>query len=68
MKTHGEVHTWINVFLTSVLVGGKYLASCFGRFTSGTHSLQGWVGPRAGLVGVEEKFIDPTEITAVVDP
>jgi hypothetical protein len=54
MKTYGGVDVWIHVFLTSALVGGELSTSCRGRFTSGerapgTHWIEDWVGPRAGL-------------------
>jgi hypothetical protein len=44
----------IHIFLTSVLVGGEWLASGPCRFTPGerassTHSIGGCVDPRAGL-------------------
>jgi hypothetical protein len=47
-----DVYT--QVCLTSALVGGKWSASCPGRFTPeerapGTHWIGGWVHPRAGL-------------------
>jgi hypothetical protein len=46
--------------LTSVLVGGEWLASRPGRFTPGakasdTNWIAAWVGPRAGLDGVEKR-------------
>jgi hypothetical protein len=44
-------------FLTSVLDGGELSASRLCRFTSGTHSIGGWMGPRAGLDAVEERKI-----------
>jgi hypothetical protein len=49
-------------FLTSALDGSEWLASSTGRFTpreraSGTHWIEGWVGPRAGLDAVEKRKI-----------
>jgi hypothetical protein len=47
-------------FLTSALVTGEWSASRPGCFTArerapGTHWIGGWVGPRAGLDGVEKR-------------
>jgi hypothetical protein len=47
------VDVYTHVFLTSALVGDEWSASCFGRFTPGTHWKRGWVGPRAGLDDME---------------
>jgi hypothetical protein len=60
MKTHRGVDVEIHVFLTSVLVGGEWLASrpsCFtsGEGAPGTHWIGGWVGPRSGLDTVENR-------------
>jgi hypothetical protein len=60
MKTYGEVDIYINVFLISALVVGEWSASRPGRFTlgeraPGTHWIESWVGPRAGLDDVEKK-------------
>jgi hypothetical protein len=46
------------LFLTSVLDGGEWSASHACRFTPGeiapgTHWVEGWVGPRAGLDAME---------------
>jgi hypothetical protein len=46
--------------LTSALVGGEWSASRPNRFTPGeralgTHWIDGWVGPRAGLDDVEKR-------------
>jgi hypothetical protein len=54
MKAYGEVDVYILVILTSALVGGEWSASRLGRCilgerAPGTHSIRGWVGPRAGL-------------------
>jgi hypothetical protein len=48
-------------FLTSALDGGKRAASLPGRFTSGTHSIWNWMGPRVGLtLWSREKFLAHT--------
>jgi hypothetical protein len=63
MRAHGGVDVYINVFLTSALVGGEWSSSRPGRFTPGErapciHSIESWVGPRAGLEDVKkEKFL-----------
>jgi hypothetical protein len=49
-------------FLTSVLYGGKCLASRFGRFipkenAPRTHGIGGWVDPRNGLEAVKKRKI-----------
>jgi hypothetical protein len=54
MKKHGEVEAHVHAFLTSALGGSEWSVSSSGRFTfekggSCTHSVGGWVGPRAGL-------------------
>jgi hypothetical protein len=43
--------------LTSALAGGKWSASCPGRFTPGTHWIGDWMGPRTGLYDVERRKI-----------
>jgi hypothetical protein len=56
--------------LTSALDGGEWSASLTGRFTSrerapGTHWIEGWVGPRAGLeVVVKRKIPSPFKTNA----
>jgi hypothetical protein len=56
MKTCGGVDVYTHIFLTSALVGGEWLASVPGRFTSGERAPgTNWmVGPRAGLDDVEK--------------
>jgi hypothetical protein len=49
MKINGRVDVYTNIFLTSVLDGGELPASCPDCFTSSTHQIRGWVGPRADL-------------------
>jgi hypothetical protein len=54
-------------FLTSVLDGGEWSASCPGHFTPrerapGTHSIGGWVGPKAVLDVVKRKIPSSTYI------
>jgi hypothetical protein len=51
-------------FLTSALDGWEWSASRTGRFTpgetaSGTHWIESWVDPRAGLDAVEKRIILP---------
>jgi hypothetical protein len=60
MKANVGIHVQIYIFLTSILVGGKWLASRPCRFTTGEkvpdiHCIGGRVGPRAGLDEVENK-------------
>jgi hypothetical protein len=67
MKAYGEVDVWIDIFLTSVLVGGEWSASLPGRITPGeraprTHWIAGWVDPRAGLDNVEKKKLALPEL------
>jgi hypothetical protein len=47
-------------FLTSALDGGEWSASRPGRFTpgeiaTGTHWIEGWMSPSAGLDAVEKR-------------
>jgi hypothetical protein len=58
IKAYKGKEVKLHSFLFSVLDGGKWLASCSGRITSGgkdpaTHCIEGWVGPRNGLDGSE---------------
>jgi hypothetical protein len=55
MKGYGGVHVWIHVFLTSALVGGEWLASRHGGFTSSIHWKGDWVGPKTCLGDVEKR-------------
>jgi hypothetical protein len=61
MKAQVGVDVWIHIFLTSALAGGEWSASCPGRFTLGTHWIEGLGGPqrRSGQFG-EEKILDLT--------
>jgi hypothetical protein len=54
MKAYGSGCT-DPFFLTSALVGGELSASRLGRFARGTHCLEGWVDPRAGLNDAEKR-------------
>jgi hypothetical protein len=50
------------LFLTSVLDGGEWSTSIPGRFTPGeralgTHWIEGWMGPRAGVEAMEKRKI-----------
>jgi hypothetical protein len=54
MKAYGVVDVYIHILLTSALAGGEWSASRPSRFTPwerapSTHSIGGWVDPRAGL-------------------
>jgi hypothetical protein len=47
----------MDIFLTSALAGSDWSASSLGRFTPregapGTHWIEGWADPRAGLENV----------------
>jgi hypothetical protein len=55
-----KVDVQIHIFLTSTLAGDEWSASRPGRFTPGerapgTHWIEGWVGPKAGLDEVEKR-------------
>jgi hypothetical protein len=59
MKEYGEVDVYIHIFLTLALAEGERSALRPGRFIPGerapaTHSIGGWVDPRAGLDQVEK--------------
>jgi hypothetical protein len=56
---YGGADVYIHIFLTLALVGGEWSASrpcCFtpGKELSGTHFIEGWVDPRAGLDDMEK--------------
>jgi hypothetical protein len=60
MKAYWGMDVDSHIFLTSALVGGKWLASRLCRFTSverilDTHLIGDWVGPRAGLGYVDKR-------------
>jgi hypothetical protein len=62
MKAYWGVEVQLHAFLSSVLDGGEFSASHTGRFTPrerapGTHWIEGWVGPRAGLNTVVKRKI-----------
>jgi hypothetical protein len=64
MKLYGVVDVQIYVFLTSVLVWGKWSASCPGRFAPRerapcTYRIRGWVVLRSGLDDVDRGEILP---------
>jgi hypothetical protein len=64
MKTYGGVELFIQVLLSSALVGGEWSASRHGRITPGEgapspHYIGGWVGLRIGLDDVERRKILP---------
>jgi hypothetical protein len=54
MKAYGGVKLQIHI-LSSALNGGEWPATRPYSFTPGTHSIGGWVGPRAGLDEVQER-------------
>jgi hypothetical protein len=59
MKTYGGADVQIHVFLTSVLVGGEWLASRPGRFNPrkeppATHWIGGWMGNKADMDDVKK--------------
>jgi hypothetical protein len=66
--TYGGVDVLVQVFLTSALVGGEWLASWPGRLNPkekalGNHWIGGWVGLRACLDDMEKwKFLPPPEL------
>jgi hypothetical protein len=58
MKAYGGVDIEFYIFLNSALVGCEWLVSYPCHFTlderaPGTHYIEGWVDPRAGLDDVE---------------
>jgi hypothetical protein len=60
MKAYGGVIVYINIFLTSVLVGDEWSGSLSslltaGERTPGTQWVGGWMGLRASLDDVEKK-------------
>jgi hypothetical protein len=60
MKIYLEADVWIQVFLTSPVVEGKWLTSRSCRFTPGerapsAHWIGRWVGPRTGLDDVKRR-------------
>jgi hypothetical protein len=60
MKAYGKVDVQFYIFLNSALAGGEWSASRPIRFTPderapGTHWIEGWVDPRAGLEDVEKR-------------
>jgi hypothetical protein len=64
MKACRRVNAENHIFLTSALDKDEWSASRPGHFTPGERALgtdwiEGWVGPRTGLDGVE-KSLDPT--------
>jgi hypothetical protein len=60
MKMYRGVDVWIHIFFTSALAEGEWSASSPSRLTPvgrvlGTHSIGGWMSPRAGLDEVEKR-------------
>jgi hypothetical protein len=54
MKMYGGMDVYIQVFLTSAIVGGEWSASPQAERVPITHWIGGWVDPRAGLVDMEK--------------
>jgi hypothetical protein len=62
MKTYWGVEVYLYVFLTSPLDGSEWSASRPGRFTPGTHWIEGYVGHTAGLEAVaKRKILSPRQ-------
>jgi hypothetical protein len=62
MKAYHGVDVQSHIFMTLALVEGEWPASHLGRFRPGergpgTHSVGGWVDPRADLDNVEKRKI-----------
>jgi hypothetical protein len=62
MKAYWGVEVQLHAFLTSAVDGGEWSASRSGHFTPkergrGTHSIGGWVGPRAVLDAMVKRKI-----------
>jgi hypothetical protein len=57
------------VEITSADDGGEWVASSLGRFTHATHWVRGYMGPRAGLDGVERSLnpVGPAKLTKEYD-
>jgi hypothetical protein len=63
----------IHVFFTLALGAGQRPASRPSRFTTGTHWIGGWVGPRTGVEDVENwdnswPYRDSNSDSSVVQP
>jgi hypothetical protein len=54
-KAYGRVEIKLHSFLTSVLNGSEWSASCTGRFTLGTHWTGGWMSPRTVVDALETR-------------
>jgi hypothetical protein len=55
LNTRGGVEVRLHTFLTTARGGVEWSASSPGRFTSDTHWIGGWVGPRTGLNAAQKR-------------
>jgi hypothetical protein len=57
MKAYGEVNIQIHIFLASALSGRLHAPVALppGKELPNTHSVEGWVNPRAGWDSVEKR-------------
>jgi len=67
MNTHVGVEVQLHAFSTSALDGGEWSASFSSCFTpresnSGTHWIEGWVGPRFNLKAVVKRSLPLLEM------
>jgi hypothetical protein len=65
MKTYWGVEVELHAFLTSVLGGGEWSASCSGRFIPCTHYMGGWVESSAVMDVVAKRKIVSVPLSEV---
>ena len=53
---HDATNSYEELGITSADDGGEWVASCFARFTHGTHWIRGYVGPRTSPDGMERSL------------